>query len=184
MDAELAYPTSTGFGLKLDLVGSATGRFEVSSKVDIRQIIRDPKNAKIDIKLVPSTDIEIAGLFLVDADAVTTGLKVVTNFHTSTGGHLNAKLLKNSGTSSFGIDIHFGLPVEKQEVLHATSDLVFITREKGHKDKETVLKIDTDKKDYSGCFDQLSGILGLTFCGELSAPFAVSGNLFTILLHK
>ncbi|XP_049881562.1 apolipophorins [Pectinophora gossypiella] len=171
LDAELAYPTSTGFPLKLDLVGSATGRLDVATNIDLRQIYRSPKNAKVDIKLVPSTDVEISGLFIVDADAVSTGLKVITNLHSSTGGHVIAKVLEDGR----GIDLQFGLPVDKQEILTASNDLVYVTTEKGRKEKQTPLKVDTDRKEYSGCFDQLSGILGLTLCGEVSVPFSVSG---------
>lgn len=177
LDAELAYPTSTGFALKLDLIGAATGRLEASTNVDLEQIYRDPKNAKVDIKLIPSTDIEVAGLFLIDADAVATGLKVVSNLHSSTGGHFIAKVLENGQ----GIDIQFGLPVEKQEIITASNELVYVTREKGQKEKIVPLKFETDKKDYTGCFDQLSGIIGLTLCCEMSLPFSVSGKICFIL---
>lgn len=172
LDAELAYPTSTGFPLKLDLVGAATGRLELGTNIDLRQIYRNPKNAKIDVKVVPSTDVEIAGLFLVDADAVATGLKVVTNLHSSTGGHLIAKVLEDGR----GIDLQFGLPIEKQEIITASNDLIFVTREKGHKEKQTTLKVDTQTKEYAGCFDQASELIGLTLCGEVVVPFSVSGK--------
>lgn len=156
----------------MDLIGAATGRLELGSNIDLRQIYRSPKNAKIDVKLVPSTDVEIAGLFLVDADAVATGLKVVTNLHSSTGGHLIAKVLEEGR----GIDIQFGLPIEKQEIITASNDLIFVTREKGRKEKETALKVDTQTKEYAGCFDQVSGFIGLTLCGEVVLPFSISGT--------
>ncbi|KAL0810218.1 hypothetical protein ABMA28_011000 [Loxostege sticticalis] len=171
LDAQLAYPTSTGFPLKLDLVGSATARVELSTNVDVRQILKSPQNAKVDVKVVPSSDIEIAGIFLVDADAVATGLKVITNLHSSTGGHVIAKVLENGN----GFDLQLGLPIEKQEILTASHDLVYFTAEKGQPEKHVALKTNADRKDYSGCFDQLSGLLGLTLCGELSVPFSVSG---------
>lgn len=180
LDAELAYPTSAGVALKLNLIGAATGRFDIATSVDIRQILRDPNNAKVDVKLVPSTDVEVSGQFLVDAGTVTTGLRLLTNLHTSTGGHLVAKVLENGN----GIDINFGFPVQKQEILTASSDLVFVTWERGHKEKLVPLKTDNTKKDYSGCFDQLSGVLGLTFCGEVSVPFSVSGKYSTIYFIK
>lgn len=171
IDAELAYPTSTGFPIKLDLVGSATARLDIGTNIDLRQIYRNPKNAKIDVKLVPSTDIEISGIFLVDADAVTTGLKVMTNLHSSTGGHVIAKVLEDGR----GIDLQFGMPIDKQEILTASSDLVYFAAEKGRKERHIPLKVDTDRKEYTGCFDQLSGMIGLTLCGEVSVPFSVSG---------
>ncbi|CAG9133770.1 unnamed protein product [Plutella xylostella] len=172
LDAELAYATSTGLPLKLKLIGAATGRFEVATSVDIRQIIKDPKNAKFDVKLIPSTDIEVSGLFLVDADAVATGIKVVTNLHSSTGGHVIVKILENGQ----GFDLQIGLPIEKQEIVTASNDLVIVTAEKGQKAESVSVKTDVDKKEYSGCFDQLAGMLGLTLCGEVSVPFSLSGQ--------
>lgn len=153
----------------------------MGANVDVRQIIRSPRNAKVDIKLVPSTDVQIAGIFLVDADVVSTGLKVVTNLYSSTGAHVIAKVLENGN----GFDLQVGLPIERQEILTAAHDIVYMTAEKGQMEKHEPLKTSADSKAYSECFDQLSGIVGLTLCGQLSVPFSVSGKLnqlkFTLL---
>lgn len=53
LDSELAFPTSTGFSLKLNAEAAATTKIQFSGNVDIRQIMNDPKNCKIDIKFVP-----------------------------------------------------------------------------------------------------------------------------------
>ncbi|XP_039760975.1 apolipophorins [Pararge aegeria] len=171
LDAELAYPTSTGLPLKLDAVGAATGRVDVSSSVDIRQCLRNPESAKVDIKLIPSTDVEISLVMLVDAGSVATGIKVITNLHSSTGGHVIAKVIENGR----GIDLQWGLPLDKQEILTASSDMVFFTAEKGQLEKQTPIAGPTEKNEYSGCFDQLSQVLGLTLCGKIALPFSFSG---------
>ncbi|XP_063834944.1 apolipophorins isoform X2 [Ostrinia nubilalis] len=171
LDAQLTYPTSTGFPLKLNLVGAATARVDIGANIDVRQILKSPQNAKVDIKLVPSSDIEIAGILQIDADVVSTGLKVVTNLHSSTGAHVIAQVLENGN----GFDLQLGLPIEKQEILTASHDLVYFTAEKGQPETHVALKTGAERKDYSGCFDQLSGLLGLTLCGELSVPFSISG---------
>lgn len=75
-----------------------------------------------------------------------------------------------------GFDINFGLPVEKQEIIVASNELVYFTAEKGQMEKVTPVKVDTQNKEYKGCFDQLSDVIGLTLCGEVSVPFTVSGN--------
>lgn len=172
LDAELVYPTATGLPLKLDLVGAATGRVDVVTNIDFNKLFSGSEDRKVEIKLVPSTDIEVSGLFLVDANAVATGLKVINNLHSSTGGHLIAKSIEGGR----GFDIQFGLPIDKQEILTASNDIVFFTAEKGRQEKHIPVKIETTRKEYSGCFDQLSGVLGLTLCGEVSIPFAVSGE--------
>lgn len=120
------------------------------------------------------------GLFYVDGDAVATGLKVVNNLHSSTGAHVVAKLIENGQ----GFDLQLGLPVDKQEIVTASHDLVYFTREKGQEEKHVALKVDVDRKEYAGCFDQLSGILGLTLCGEVSVPFSVSGPEAQASLQK
>ncbi|XP_047037209.1 apolipophorins isoform X1 [Helicoverpa zea] len=171
IDAELAYPTSTGLPLKLDVVGAATGRLEVGTNIDIRQCMRSPKDAKVDIKLVPSTDIEVTGALLVDADSIATGLKVIVNLHSSTGGHVIAKVLENGR----GFDLQVGLPIDKQEIITASNDLVYFHAEKGQMEKHTPIKMDHVTKENTGCFDQAADFLGLTVCGEMTVPFSVSG---------
>ncbi|XP_045779870.1 apolipophorins [Maniola jurtina] len=171
LDAELAYPTSTGLPLKLDAIGAATGRVDVSSSIDIRSCLRNPESAKVDIKLIPSTDVEISLIMLVDAGSVATGLKVITNLHSSTGGHVSAKVIENGN----GIDLQWGLPLDKQEILTASSDMVFFTAENGQLEKRTPVTPASEKNEYSGCFDQLSQVLGLTLCGKLTLPFSFNG---------
>ncbi|CAH2098987.1 unnamed protein product [Euphydryas editha] len=172
MDAELAYPTSTGLPLKLDAIGAATARVDVAASTDIRQIIRSPQNAKIDFKLIPSSDVEISLVMLVDADCLSTGLKVITNLHSSTGGQVVAKVIGNGQ----GFDLQWDIPMDKQEILTASNDLVFFTAERGQLEKQISIKTSSEKNDYAGCFDQLSGVLGLTLCGQLSIPFSISGQ--------
>ncbi|CAB3232890.1 unnamed protein product [Arctia plantaginis] len=171
LDAELIYPTSTGFPLKLDLIGAATGRFDVASNVDIRQILKSPQDSKIDVKLIPSTDIEITGALLVDADAVSTGLKVIVNLHSSTGAHVVAKVIEGGR----GFDLQFGLPIDKQEIITASNDVVYFHAEKGQEEKHTAVKTDTVVKENHACFDQAADFLGITVCGDMSLPFTFSG---------
>ncbi|XP_028026671.1 apolipophorins isoform X1 [Bombyx mandarina] len=170
LDAELAYPTSTGLPLHLNLVGSATAKLDLATNIDVRQIIYSPQNAKIDVKFIPSTDLEIAGAFLVDAYAVTTGLKVSTTLRSSTGVHVIAKVLENGR----GFDLQLALPVDKQELLVASNDLLYVTAERGQNEKYVPIKIGTAPKEYPACFDQLSSVLGLTLCTEFTTPFAIS----------
>lgn len=175
MDAELSYPTSVGLPLRLNLVGSLAARLDVSTNVDIQEIIKSPQSAKFDVKFVPSTDVEIAGTFLIDADAVTTGLKVITNLRSSTGIHVIAKVIENGR----GFDLQLGLPVDKQEIVVASNDIVYVTTERGQSEKQTKIKTGQNMHDYSPCFDQLSGVLGLTLCGHFSVPFSISSKLIT-----
>lgn len=113
---------------------------------------------------------------MVDAECLSTGLKVVTNLHSSTGGHVVFKIIENGK----GFDLQLGLPIEKQEILTASNELVFFSAERGQMEKLTPIK--SEKNEYSGCFDQLSGMLGVTFCGKVTLPFSLSGNYINIYI--
>lgn len=121
---------------------------------------------------MPSTDIEVTGALVVDADAIAAGLKVIVNLHSSTGGHVIAKVLENGR----GFDLQIGLPIDKQEIITASNDLVYFYAEKGQLEKQTPVKLDNVVKENTGCFDQAAEFLGLTVCGELTVPFTFSGK--------
>jgi len=163
LDAELAYPTGTGFPLRLGAEGSANIQVKASGAIDIRALLK--KDTTIKAVLIPSATIEIAGRLTLDALLVENGLKVISTLHTSTGGDLTVQLFNGDK----GLDIKFALPLEKQNILSAQHDIVFHTRELGAPEKNTALKF-AQNKDFSICVDQLDKIIGLTFCGEVNGP--------------
>ncbi|CAG5023070.1 unnamed protein product [Parnassius apollo] len=73
---------------------------------------------------------------MVDAHSIGAGLKVVTNLHSSTGGHLIAKMIENCQ----GFDIQFGLPVEKQEILVASNEVIYFYAQKGPEAQSSISK--------------------------------------------
>lgn len=53
MDSELTYPTSIGFPLRCNLQGASAMHFITSGSVDIRELLKDPKNAQLKLKIIP-----------------------------------------------------------------------------------------------------------------------------------
>ncbi|RZC36402.1 apolipophorin, partial [Asbolus verrucosus] len=161
LDAELAYPTAAGFPLRLGVEGSANLQVKASGAIDVRALLKQPSTVKI--ALIPSANVQVAGSLTVDALVVESGLKVVSSLHTATGGDLVVNLLAN------GVDVKFSLPLEKQDLVSATHDIVFVSREWGAPEVYHPLKF-AQNKDFSICFDHLIPFIGLGFCGEITGP--------------
>nr|CAD7199620.1 unnamed protein product [Timema douglasi] len=166
LETELTYPTSLGLPLKLVTSGSAALHLRLKGNVDLPAIIRDPKNVNYQVKVVPSAAVEVTGEFLVDAYAVESGLKLTANLHTATGADLTVK-----ATEGLGLDVKLGLPLKEQDVLTVSSQALSTVREQGQPGVDTPLTFNIKRNDYKGCFDQLSPLIGLTFCGEVGLPW-------------
>jgi len=165
LDTDLTYPTGLGLPLKLSAVGNAAIHLQLDGKLDIHAIMKDPKNAEAKLHIVPSAAIELNGLMVVDAIAVQSGLKLSTTVHSATGSDVTIKILDGAG-----IDVNFGLPIPKQDVITLKSEIFSFKREKGQSEVNTPLSFNTKRKDFHGCFDQLSPVIGLTFCSEVGFP--------------
>lgn len=53
LDAELMYPTGVGMPLKLSILGTGVVRLETGGKFDFKDIEKNPKNTKFNLKIVP-----------------------------------------------------------------------------------------------------------------------------------
>lgn len=126
-----------------------------------------------------SANIELTGRMLMDSHFIETGLKVTSSILTSTGADISVKLLDNGK----GIDVKMGLPVEKQTLMSFKHDIVFSTQEIGKQEADAAIKFKDKMKEFSICFDQLTGILGLSFCGEINTPSKLSTNMVPFPLN-
>ncbi|RZF44088.1 hypothetical protein LSTR_LSTR004460 [Laodelphax striatellus] len=166
LDAEAIYPTGLGFPLKVSTRGSGAIRLKVDGKFDLPAMLKDPKNANLDFELIPSAAIELSGQLTVDAFVVESGARIAGNIHSATGSSVSVKLLEGRG-----VDVKFGLPVKKQEVINFKSNYHTVSRQRGQLRGETPIKFTARKQEYKGCFDQLEELIGLTFCGDVSFPW-------------
>ncbi|KAK9874204.1 hypothetical protein WA026_002561 [Henosepilachna vigintioctopunctata] len=177
MDAELAYPTSLGFPLRLTLDAASNIQLKTSGNIDIRELVaeKEDKDLNIKISLIPSATITVTGKFSLDTPLLENGLKVTSTLHTSTGG----ELLVNSFKKGHGLDVKFKIPVQKQELINLKHDIIFQSRENGVSIKDQRLRF-TQNKDFSICIDQLMNFIGLEFCADFYGP-NLSGKKVPIL---
>lgn len=112
-----------------------------------------------------SATIEVASEFAVDFVVAASGLKHAATIHTSNGVDLTFKMDQGKG-----FDLNIGTPLAKQELIHVKSELFTTSRDKGLEIKQTPLTFNIPRRQYQGCFDQLSPFLGITFCGDVNFP--------------
>lgn len=175
LDAELAYPTSLGFPLRLSVEGSSSIQIQTSGSIDVDALSKLDRPVALKLKLIPSANVEIAGRITLDAFVIENGLKVASTLYTATGGDLNIELQEKLR----GFDVKFGLPVEKQTIISATHDIVFTTRELGQLEKSVPLKF-VQNNDFTVCLDQLKSFIGLTACVDIIGP-NLSGDHVPVL---
>lgn len=128
LDAEFAYPTSSGFPLKIQSQGAGAVHMEASLKADFKDIQANPKNTKFSVSVLPSYNVELTGIVSVDGYEVSAGVKVTSNIHSATGSQLSFELL-NGGK---GVDFKIDFPLKKQEILSFDHKIVFVQQNLGH----------------------------------------------------
>lgn len=159
LDADLVYPVGVGVPLKLGVQGAATSRLEAGAKVDFKTFKNTPAFV---LKLIPSYDIELSGTFIIDAQVVQAGLRLVGNVHSSTGVDIDYKTADEK--KKFDLKVNF--PYKDQDVFSFDTNTFIITREDGKPSVEVPIAPESTKnrKDFSGCFDQFHSYIGLTVC--------------------
>ncbi|KAL1117313.1 hypothetical protein AAG570_004639 [Ranatra chinensis] len=106
--------------------------------------------------------IDLSGSLSIDGTLVENGVRLTTTVHTSTGVELLAHLLNGKG-----VDVKVNLPLEKQQLFTAKSRLDKFAKHRGHPETHTPVKFEPQSEEPRTCFDQLTEIVGLTFCGTL-----------------
>ncbi|XP_058823789.1 apolipophorins [Topomyia yanbarensis] len=162
LDTDLVYPTAAGLPLKLSYEGAGVARLETSVEVDLKEIAKDYKKTKFNLKLVPSASYQLTGTLSVDAYTVSTGLQLSGTVHTATGSAVNFALLDDAKAYDLTIDSLF----KKQELINFSSKLVFVTRERGNQLISIPLKMNQQVKEFKECFDNLYHIVGVTVCAS------------------
>uniref|UniRef100_A0A6B2E804 Putative apolipophorins n=1 Tax=Phlebotomus kandelakii TaxID=1109342 RepID=A0A6B2E804_9DIPT len=180
VDGELAYPTAGGLPLRLAAHATGVLGVEASGAVDVRKLWRDAHNAPVQLKVVPSANVDVVGSMLVDAYAVTSGLQVSASVHSSTGADVRVTMLNQPS----GVDVKVSMPRRKQEIFSVNHDVAFYNRERGHPSVNLPLRFTSKRHAFSGCFDQLHRYIGVTFCTDYNvtipgnagvAPFPLNG---------
>ncbi|KAK7794405.1 hypothetical protein R5R35_011682 [Gryllus longicercus] len=166
LDTELTYPTGAGLPLRLISSGSTAVHLKLAGQIDIHSLIHDYKNALFQLEIIPSAAVEVTGELLIDAFVVESGLKVAYTLHTATGSNIAVKILEGTG-----VDVSFGLPLKKQDILTLKTEVLKTVQETGHAVVDIPLIFTGTKKEFHGCFDQIKEITGLVVCGDVLVPF-------------
>lgn len=175
LDAELVYPTGVGFPLRLVAHGSGGIRLEVAGQVNLKAIAKNPKALQFTVKTVPSYNMEVSGTLEVDGFAVSSGFAVTGSVHSSTGAEVDFKLID----PNVGFETKVRFPLKKQQLFSFTHDIVTVTQERGHSSFTAPLKFKSKDQNFTGCFDQLNAIAGVTLCSDIS--FTMPGTPNTAL---
>ncbi|XP_043521132.1 apolipophorins isoform X2 [Frieseomelitta varia] len=162
LDSDLVYPTGLGSALSLGLTGTSALRLKTYGKLDLQAILKDPRNANFRVAMEPSVSVRIAGNLVVQAPGAESGMRIVTTLHTATSSDISVAVL-----NGHGIDVNFGIPKKKQEIVNVESEVLLSSGAKGN---EYVAPKFVKGKEYSDCFEQLSTVLGITVCGKVSYP--------------
>lgn len=162
LEADLVYPTAVGLPLKLSYEGTGVARLETSVEVDVKELVKDYKNTKFNVKLVPSGSYEVTGTLKVDAFTVSTGLQLSATVHSSTGSAVNFALQDGGKSYELTVDSL----QKKQELFSFNSKLVFVTRERGNQLISLPLKMNQQVKEFKECFDNLYHVIGVTLCAS------------------
>nr|ATU82717.1 venom apolipophorin-like protein 1 [Pristhesancus plagipennis] len=166
LDEEVLYPTGLGLPLKVKAIGSTAYRVKVDGKIDIPALVKDPSNSDVRLQVIPSAAIEVRGDIVLGAIAFEGGVKVTLNLHTSTGSDVTFRVI-----DGHGVDVKFGLPVKKQDIISISTDVNTVIRHDNSPEKNIPIAFDVKREKYSGCFDQLNEVLGVTVCGEVDVPW-------------
>ncbi|XP_008560242.1 apolipophorins [Microplitis demolitor] len=161
MDMDLVYPTGLGFPLVVGVEGNAVTQIKANGNIDMKHIMKDPKNAVVKIGLEPSANIALEASLMMETFDTESGLKIISRMHTSTGSDFSLKVLDGNG-----VEVNFGVPKKKQEIISLSSQVFFVDGKGNLKAPKF-----SSGKQHSDCFDQFSKILGVTVCGHFSYPY-------------
>ncbi|XP_014261550.1 apolipophorins [Cimex lectularius] len=164
---EMQYGTGLGLPMVLRMNAAAGVNLMVDSNIDLPAIVRHPENADIRFQLIPSAAIDLVGSMTIDGINVESGVQLHSVAHTSTGSYVSFRLLEGTG-----VDVKFGLPVDKQEILNFKTKFQLVYNNYEVYDN---LEYNSKREKYEGCFDQLVPLVGLVFC--VSSPWETHRTL-------
>lgn len=163
LDSELVYPTNLGAPLTLSVLGTSSMLFKIYGKIDVQAIMANPDKAELYFGFDPSAAVRVAGTLAVKAFDVESGMKVVGTLHTDTATDFKVKMLDGKG-----IDFSIGTPMHKEKIIFLNSEILMSS---GQKDNVYEAAKFSKGKIYDDCFDQVSSLMGASFCGHVEFPY-------------
>lgn len=92
MDGEIVYPTALGLPFKLTSTGASAVKVDLSGAIDVKKLMEDPLNSKVQLKFSPAVNIFVAGQLGFSSFAYETALEVSGTIYTNTGFDTNVEI--------------------------------------------------------------------------------------------
>lgn len=92
LDSDIVYPTALGLPFKLSSTGASAFKVDVSGSIDVKQLLEDPLNSKVQLIFSPAADIFISGQIGFGAYAYETALEVAGTIYTNTGANTTIEI--------------------------------------------------------------------------------------------
>ncbi|XP_052061384.1 apolipophorins-like [Mytilus californianus] len=159
LDSSIIVPTVTGLPLNLKVIATSTIDLNAKGKMDFRS---PSKSIVLEGSISPSGAVEVSSTMSIDAFVTKSGLKMVSNFHTSTAVTAKFELDKNQELTML-LDI----PKEKSEILQVKSQF-FIVHAGTEKEQQMIAKDRLTKRSCSGA--TIARVTGVEFCIDMSLP--------------
>jgi hypothetical protein len=126
MDSEIVYPTALGLPFKLSSTGASALKVDVAGSIDVKQILEDPLNSKIQLQFSPAANIFVSGQLGFGAYAYESSLEVAGTMYTNTGANTTVEVVggKNVVVSTVPT-------VKNQYVVDMTHSISKVSQESG-----------------------------------------------------
>ncbi|XP_068726618.1 uncharacterized protein [Montipora capricornis] len=164
LDAQTVVPTILGLPLKLSAKGTTVASVELAGKFDIRNMFWGKMSFDIRGHIKPSAVVDISGRMGVSAFHAESGILVNSTLYTVTQ-------TKGNATYSQGelLKFEIGVPEDPVQFVNVSSSL-FTTLN----DEKLAVEGTPRRIEPSPCLN-VTRLLGLKFCSQLSLPLAYRG---------
>ncbi|CRL08258.1 CLUMA_CG020838, isoform A [Clunio marinus] len=173
LDAEITYPTAFGLPFRLTSTGSSAVKVDVSGSFDVKELIENPLNSKVQLQLNPAANIFVSGQLGFGSYAYETALEVSGTVYTNTGANTTVEMKggKNLVISTIPT-------VKEQYVIDLTHQISTVSQESGREVIKVPVKFKSAQDRITElCFDQVEFLTGFTFCTSINyTPMNVTQN--------
>lgn len=164
LDSEIVYPTALGLPFKLVATGASAVKIDLSGSIDVKKILENPLDSKVEINFSPAANIFVAGTLGFSSYAYETGLEVSGTVYTNSGSNTTVEW---QGGQSLTIK---SIPTLKnQYVLEMKHQISTVSQETGREAVKVPVNFKGLDHETSLCFDQLEFLTGASYCFEMQS---------------
>lgn len=173
MDTEMVYPTALGLPFKLSSVGSSAVKVDLTGSIDIKQLLEDPLNSRVQLQYSPAANVFISGQLGFNAYAYETALEVAGTIYTNTGANTTIEILGGKKLIVKSVPT-----VKNQYVIDLTHQISTVSQESGREAVRVPAKFKSSlDRETEFCFDQVEFLTGFTLCSHIIyTPMNISEN--------